>query len=313
MNDFARPTVVVVGAGAMGSLFGGLLTEGGLDVTLVDIRREHVDAINENGLRMVGHGGDRIIPARATTDPSTIGGADVVFFQCKATCNADAAASVKHLFDNGRAVAISFQNGLGNEEEIGSILGEGRILGGLTAQGANIEAPGVVRNHAELPSFIGEMKGGVSRRTRALASAFSAHGLPTEASENIRHDIWKKLMANIGVSGTSAAPNLPLGGIVRVPELAAIAYRAIDEALAVAKAENIGLDPDGAREVFHQITSGTPGNKSSLCVDVVNERPSEVDYIYGAVIKLGAKHGIDTPVLQTLSAVIKGLQSHYGA
>ncbi|MCZ0953298.1 MAG: hypothetical protein OXJ56_11975, partial [Rhodospirillaceae bacterium] len=108
-------------------------------------------------------------------------------------------------------------------------------------------------------------------------------------------------------------PNLPLGGIVRVPELAAIAYRAIDEALAVAKAENIDLDPDDAREVFHQITSGTPGNKSSLCVDVVNERPSEVDYIYGAVMKLGAKHGIDTPVLQTLSAVIKGLQSHYGA
>ena len=313
MNDFARPRVVVVGAGAMGSLFGGLLTEGGLDVTLVDIWREHVDAINANGLKMVGHGGDRIIPATATSDPSTIDGADVAFFQCKAIYNADAAASVKHLFDNDRTVAISFQNGLGNEEEIERILGAGKVLGGLTAQGANIEAPGVVRNHAELPSFIGEMKGGVSGRTRALASAFSAHGLPTEASENIRHDIWKKLMANIGVSGTSAAPNLTLGGIVRVPELETIAYRAIDEALAVAKAENIELDPDGAREVFHQITSGTPGNKSSLCVDVVNERPSEVDYIYGAVIKLGAKHGIDTPVLQTISAVIKGLQSHYGA
>ena len=313
MNDFSRPRVVVVGAGAMGSLFGGLLTEGGLDVTLVDIWREHVDAINANGLKMVGHGGDRIIPATATSDPSTIDGADVAFFQCKAIYNADAAASVKHLFDNDRTVAISFQNGLGNEEEIEGILGAGKVLGGLTAQGANIEAPGVVRNHAELPSFIGEMKGGVSGRTRALASAFSAHGLPTEASENIRHDIWKKLMANIGVSGTSAAPNLTLGGIVRVPELEAIAYRAVDEALAVAKAENIELDPDGAREVFHQITSGTPGNKSSLCVDVVNERPSEVDYIYGAVIKLGAKHGIDTPVLQTISAVIKGLQSHYGA
>ena len=313
MNDFARPRVVVVGAGAMGSLFGGLLTEGGLDVTLVDIWQEHVDAINANGLKMVGHGGDRIIPATATSDPSTIDGADVAFFQCKAIYNADAAASVKHLFDNDRTVAISFQNGLGNEEEIERILGAGKVLGGLTAQGANIEAPGVVRNHAELPSFIGEMKGSVSGRTRALASAFSAHGLPTEASENIRHDIWKKLMANIGVSGTSAAPNLTLGGIVRVPELEAIAYRAIDEALAVAKAENIELDPEGAREVFHQITSGTPGNKSSLCVDVVNERPSEVDYIYGAVIRLGAKHGIDTPVLQTISAVIKGLQSHYGA
>ena len=236
-----------------------------------------------------------------------------MFFQCKAIYNADAAASVKHLFDNDHTVATSFQNGLGNEEEIESILGAGKVLGGLTAQGANIEEAGVVRNHAELPSLIGEMDGGVSDRTTSLAKAFSEHGLPTEASEDIRYSIWKKLMANIGVSGTSAAPNLPLGEIVQVPELKAIAYRAIDEALAVAKAEGIDLDRDGAREVFHQITSGTSGNKSSLCVDVINERPSEVDYIYGSVIKLGEKHGIDTPVLQTISAVIKGLQSHYGA
>ena len=313
MTDYSEAKVVVVGAGAMGSLFGGLLAEGGLDMTLVDVWREHVDAINANGLSMVGHGGGRTIGVKATTEPSTIDRADVVFFQCKAIYNADAAASVKHLFDNGHTVAISFQNGLGNEEEIESILGAGKMLGGLTAQGANIEGPGVVRNHAELPSFIGEMEGGVSGRTRSLAKVFSEHGLPTEASEDIRHNIWKKLMANIGVSGTSAAPNLQLGEIVQVPELKAMAYRAIDEALAVAKAEGIGLDRDGAREVFHQITSGTSGNKSSLCVDIINERPSEVDYIYGSVIKLGEKHGIDTPVLQTISAVIKGLQSHYGA
>ena len=312
MNAYSNPKVAVVGAGAMGSLFGGLLAEGGLDVTLVDIWQEHVDAINANGLKMVGHGGERLIPVEATSDPSTIDSVDAVFFQCKAIYNADAATSVKHLFDNEHTVAISFQNGLGNEEEIESILGDGKVLGGLTAQGANIEEPGVVRNHAELPSTLGEMQGGMSDRAIALARAFSEHGLPTEASENIRHDIWKKLMANIGVSGTSAAPNLTLGGIVRVPELKAIAYRAIDEALAVAKAENIDLDPDAAREVFHQITSGTPGNKSSLCVDIVNERPSEVDYIYGSVIELGQKHDIDTPVLQTILAVIKGLQSHYG-
>ena len=313
MNAYSNPKVAVVGAGAMGSLFGGLLAEGGLNVTLVDIWQEHVDAINANGLKMVGHGGERLIPVKATSDPSTIDSVDAVFFQCKAIYNADAATSVKHLFDNEHTVAISFQNGLGNEEEIERILGDGKVLGGLTAQGANIEEPGVVRNHAELPSTLGEMQGGMSDRAIALARAFSEHGLPTEASENIRYDIWKKLMANIGVSGTSAAPNLTLSGIVQVPELKAIAYRAIDEALAVAKAENIDLDPDAAREVFHQITSGTPGNKSSLCVDIVNERPSEVDYIYGSVIGLGQKHDIDTPVLQTILAVIKGLQSHYGS
>lgn len=313
MSNFTNPQVVVVGAGAMGSLFGGLLAEGGLAVTLVDPWQDHIDAINANGLKMVGHGGDRAIGVNATTEPQTVVRADAVFFQCKAIHNADAAASVEHLFDNDRTVAISFQNGLGNEEELANILGAGRVLGGVTALGANIEAPGVVRNHAELPSFVGEMAGGVSHRTASLAKAFSDHGLPTEASADIRHDIWKKLMANIGVSGISAAPNLTLGKIVQVPELRAIALRAIDEALAVGRAENIDLDRDGAREVFHRITSSTAANKSSLCVDIVNERPSEVDYIYGSVIRLGEKHGIDTPVLQTISAVVKGLQSHYDA
>lgn len=297
----------------MGSLFGGLIAENGLNVVLIDVWQEHVNVINTNGLKIVGHGGERTVRVKATSEASSIDKADVVFFQCKAIYNAVAASSVRHLFDNDHTVAVSFQNGLGNEEEIESILGEGKVLGGLTAQGANIESPGIVRNHANLPSTIGEMKGYISDRVTALAKAFTSHGLPTETSENIRYNIWKKLMANIGVSGTSAAPNLTLGGMVQVPELKAIAYRAIDEALTVAKAENIDLDPEGAREVFLQITSNTPDNKSSLCVDVVSERPSEVDYIYGSVIKLGKKHGIDTPVLQTISAVIKGLQSHYGA
>ena len=84
MNAYSNPKVAIVGAGAMGSLFGGLLAEGGLDVTLVDIWQEHVDAINATGLKMVGHGGERLIPVKATSDPSTIDSVDVVFFQCKA-------------------------------------------------------------------------------------------------------------------------------------------------------------------------------------------------------------------------------------
>ena len=85
MSNLSNPKVIVVGAGAMGSLFGGLLAEGGLDVTLVDVWQDHVDAINTHGLKMVGHGGDRMIPVKATSDPTTIDEADAVFFQCKAS------------------------------------------------------------------------------------------------------------------------------------------------------------------------------------------------------------------------------------
>ena len=196
-----KPKVAVLGAGAMGCLFGGELAERGLEVTLIDVWQEHVDAINRDGLRVVGHRGDRRVGVSATTDPATCGPVDVVLVHCKAasTVAAVSAARDAGLFD-GATVAISFQNGLGNEETIAGVIGAGRVLGGVTAQGASIEGPGCIHSYADLPSQIGEMSGGVSDRVRAIADAFSKHGLETVASADIRHDIWKKLMVNVSVS-----------------------------------------------------------------------------------------------------------------
>ena len=175
---FENPKITVVGAGAMGGLFGGLLAEGGLDVTLIDAWPEHIAAIKADGLRIVGVGGDRAIKVNATTNAAEVRSADVVLFQCKAFANEAAANSAKHLF-GGATVAISFQNGLGNEQTLGAILGAQNVLGGLTAQAGLTEAPGVVRNFGDLPTYIGEMAGGLSERAVAIATAFTAHGLPT--------------------------------------------------------------------------------------------------------------------------------------
>ena len=152
-----KPKVAVLGAGAMGSLFGSQLAEGGLDVTLIDIWREHVDAINGGGLRVVGHRGEHRVKVTATTDPASGGAADVVLVQCKA---ASTTAAVRNALDAGLfhddSVAISFQNGLGNEEMIAEVIGAERVLGGVTAQGASIEGPGCIRSYrsyADLPSM----------------------------------------------------------------------------------------------------------------------------------------------------------------
>lgn len=306
--------VVVLGAGAMGSLFGGLVAEGGLDVTLVDPWREHIDAIRKGGLRMVGHGGDRRIPVEATTDPVSVRSADIVFVQCKANFNGEAAASVRHLFARGGdTVAISFQNGLGNEEELARTFGGDRVLGGLTAQGANIESPGVVRNHADLPSYIGEMQGGVSERTRSIAKMLTDANLPTEASENIRRDIWRKLMANIAISAVSGITGLNIGQIFNRHMADDVAYAALEEAIVVAGACGIELSSGEAREILGAIAGpdGTPKNKSSLRMDIENERPSEIDYINGAVVRLAREHGIAVPVNQALVALVHGIQHRY--
>jgi len=306
--------VVVLGAGAMGSLFGGLLAEGGLKVTLVDPWAEHIGQINKDGLKMVGFGGDRVIPINATTNAAEVKSADIVFVQCKANFNAAAAESVRHLFDaDTNTVAISFQNGLGNEEELAEYFGDYRVLGGLTAQGANIEAPGIVRNHAELPSYIGEMGGGVSERVRQIAATLTKGGLPTEASENIRQDIWRKLMANIAISAVSGVTGLNIGQIFNQHLADQASYAALDEAILVANAAGIELNAEEAREILGKIAgpNGTPGNKSSLRVDIENERPSEIDYINGAVVKLGRKHNVPVPVNETLVSLVHGLQAKY--
>ena len=253
MMDVYNPRVVVVGAGALGGLFGALLKEGGLDVTLVDIWQEHVDAINRNGLRLVGHGGERAIPIRATTEHAEAGVADVVIVLCKAVDTVAATTSARPLFGDG-SVAISFQNGLGNEEAIGGIVGEDRVLGGLTAQGSSIEAPGVVRNYSDLPSYIGEMPGGLSERAERIAGAFTRAGLQTTASADIRRDIWRKLMANTSASTASAAVGLPIGEAVAIPEIKRLVFGVVEEAVPVAQAAGIDLDPEEARAILLQIT-----------------------------------------------------------
>jgi 2-dehydropantoate 2-reductase len=298
----------------MGSLFGGLLAEGGLQVTLVDPWQEHIDRIKQDGLKFVGFGGDRTVQINATSNAADVESADIVFVQCKANFNAAAAESLRHLFTPAtNTVAISFQNGLGNEEQLAEYFGEDRVLGGLTAQGANIEGPGIVRNHAELPSYIGEMAGGISERTKEIAAILSANGLPTEPSENIRLDIWRKLMANIAISAVSGITGLNIGQIFNQHMADEVSYAALDEAIVVANAAGVNLKTEEAHEILAKIAgpNGTPGNKSSLRVDIENQRPSEIDYINGAVVGLGNKHDVPVPVNQTLVTLVHGLQAHY--
>lgn len=312
--SFSKPTVVVIGAGAMGGLFGGLLAEGGLGVTLVDTWAEHIAAIKSRGIRIVGVGGDRDIPIEATTDTGEVNRADVVLFQCKAFANDAAARAAKHLF-TGDTVAISFQNGLGNEAKLESILGKGKVVAGLTAQAGLVEAPGVVRNFGDLPTHIGEPGGGLSERVTAIAKAFTAHGLPVMPSAEIKREKWKKLLGNVALGAISALTDQRSFEIMQVPELRDTVFRLVDEAAAVAKAEGVALDVAEARSVMLRLADTTGGgtgtSKSSMREDIIRKRPTEIDTIHGAVAALARTHGIPTPTIDTMVALVKGVESMY--
>ena len=304
------PSVVVVGAGGMGALFGSILQEGGLPVTMIDTNAEHVAAMREGGLRISGFGGERTLPVEVFEDASGIDHADIILFQCKSHGTRSGAEGVRHLVKSG-AICVSFQNGLGNEEVIGEVVGEENVLGGLTAMAAVMEGPGHIRDFSRVPSHIGEIGGGTSERAARVARALSEAGLETHVSENVTRDIWKKLLGNVAMSAASGATDMTSVEVLSIPELNATAFRALDEAFAVATAVCIELDRDSVVRGLKMITApgGTGDNKSSLCVDLLSRRPTEVDFIYGTVIDLGHRNGVPTPTLETLAAIVKGLEA----
>ncbi len=310
--SFDHPKIMVVGAGGMGALFGAILREGGLDVTLYDPNVDHIRAIQFDGLQVEGFGGLRVVEVAATNDASSVDGADVLLFQCKSQATRDGARAVGHLVERG-AVCISFQNGLGNEEALAEELGEANVIGGLTAMAGNLLGPGRVRDFSRVPSHIGEMGGGVSKRCQEIAATFTKAGLETLASDNIRRQIWKKLLGNIAMSAVSGITNLNSANSLRIPQLKATSIRALDEALAVAISQGIDLDRSEALANLGSITTpgGTGDTKSSLCIDILNERQTEIDYIYGTVINLAREQNIPTPTLETLASLVKGIESHY--
>ena len=303
------PKIAIIGAGGMGALFGSILQSGGMDVLLVDVDGDHVDAIRRSGLHIRGFGGERTVRIDATCNAEAVADRDLLLFQCKANNTSDAARAVRPHLAEG-AVCVSLQNGLGNEEVIADKVGVERVLGGLTTMAGLKESPGVVRDFSRAPTYIGELADGLSERSISIAKILTGAGLETHARDDIRRDIWTKLLSNIAMSALSGATNRTQVEVLAVPELRETGIRALDEALRVAEASGITLDRDQAMEAVDLITApgGTGENKSSLCTDLLNKRPTEVDFIYGSAIRLGRKNGVPTPTLETLQAIIKGLE-----
>ena len=300
--------VAVLGAGAMGCLFGGLLAEKGLKVTLIDVWKEHIDAINKNGLKMDGFGGDRFIKISATNDPKSISPVDVVIVMCKATALEQALINAKNIVGD-KTVLMSFQNGIGHEAIMQNIVGVDKVLGGTTTQASNILGPGHIKNHASLPSWIGEYEGGLSDRVKDIAETFTAHGLETIASDNVKKRKWMKLFALTAVGPLSAIFDMHHTELYVTNKESKLARelgkQIILETRKVAQADGVEVSEDECLEMFLKIVDSNQTNKSSMAFDIQYKRKSEIDFINGSVSKIGKKHGVPTPLNDMLYKIIK--------
>ncbi len=306
--------VAVLGAGAMGCLFGGLMAEKGLDVTLIDVWKEHVDAINSKGLKMDGHGGDRYIKIKATTDPSTLKTVDAIIIMCKATALEKALTNAKNIIGD-KTMLMSFQNGIGHEAIMQKIAGKEKVLGGTTTQASNVLGPGHIKNHAALPSWIGEYEGGMSDRVKDLAETFTAHNLETIAVPDIKKRKWMKLFALTAIGPLSSIFDLHHTDLYisnKNQEVSReLGKKIILETREVAKADGVDVTEDECLEMFNKIVDSKQTNKSSMCFDILNKRKTEIDFINGAVSKIGKGHGVKTPMNDLMYKMIMVKEGMY--
>lgn len=304
--------IAIIGAGAMGCAMGALLHKAGNDVTLVDVSRAIIEAINHNGLKIDDKAGHcETVMLRATDDPASIGIVDlaIVFVKCYHT---EAAVRSAAPYMGDGTIVLSLQNGWGNGPRIASIVGEAKLLLGVCYHSATVLAPGHILHAGRGPSFMGEPNGGMSERLQRVAAAFNQAGIEVTATENVRQEIWAKLALNVATLPTSASLRLFAPQLLDTAEMQHLMRELLREVVAVAQAQNIPLDFNERWEAITGLLAKlAPTTKGSMIQDVENARRTEVDVINGAIVEAGARLGIATPYNNTLLWMMKAIEAAY--
>lgn len=303
----------VLGAGALGCAMGGVLTQAGHEVWLVNRNAAQVNALRTHGLVMRVNGIDHTVPVRVSTGCAEVAAAsgvmDLLIVLVKSFHTRAVIQSALSLVGEHTTV-MSLQNGLGHEDVLIEVVGRHKVLAGKTYAGGVLLAPGhIVSGTAGKETVIGELDGSLSDRVQGIATVFNQAGLVTHVSRNIVGAMWDKLLVNVATGALSAITRLPYGALYQVPEIEACAIAAVAETMAVAQASSIVLATLEPRAPWLKAAAGLPFEfKASMLQSIEKGAVTEIDFINGAVVRQGAKVGVLTPVNQTLVACVKGLE-----
>jgi 2-dehydropantoate 2-reductase len=297
-----------MGAGAIGSLFGGLLAEGGNNVTLI-ARESHAKAIERNGLIIEGASGKHVVKVKAVTKPAYLKETfDLILLTVKAYDTRQAVTEAQALMGN-TSVLLCLQNGLGMEEIASEIIGRDRVLRGVTINGVLLKEPGLVVHTGKGETTIGELNREISERTKKIAEVFSKAGLPTKVTNNIEGMVWTKILINAGVNPFGALTGMKNGELIMVPELKELMVETVIEGTNVAKKIDVKLEGDPV-SLMIKTAEMTAQNKNSMLQDVEKGKRTEIDFINGAISNLGKRVGVKTPLNSLLTSLVKGLEAN---
>lgn len=289
-------TVAVLGAGAVGCYYGGMLARAGHAVTLIG-RPQHAEAIARGGLRLEARSFDERIAVAASTDPAAVAGAGLVLVCVKSGDSEAAAAQIRPHLDAG-AVLMSLQNGVDNADRLQAVL-DRPVLPAVVYVASEMAGPGHVRHHGRGELVLGTAGGGAG-----LAALFEAAGVPVVLSDDVRGILWSKLILNCAYNALSAIARQPYGPLVQAEGVQAVMRDVVDECLAVARAD--GVTPaDDTWAAVQRIAETMPTQFSSTAQDLMRGKPSEIDHLNGYVVRRGAVLGVPTPVNRVLHTLVR--------
>lgn len=292
--------IAVMGAGAVGCYYGGMLARAGHEVVLIG-RPQHVDAIKRKGLFLEAQEFQEHVPMRASTDASSIHGAELVLCCVKSTDSASAAKEMKpHLAP--ATLVLSLQNGVDNAERLQALLGR-EVFPAVVYVATEMAGAGHVKHHGR-----GDLVIGPSAHSEKLATLFTDAGVPMEVSDNVAGALWAKLILNCAYNALSAITQMPYGRLVQAEGVEDMMRDVVDECLTVAHSDSVDV-PENIWEAVRGIARAMSTQISSTAHDVARGKPSEIDHLNGYVLARGKAHGISTPVNRTLHSLVKLLES----
>lgn len=301
--------IAIVGAGAIGSLFGYRLYKSGQEVTLVHRRKKVVETLNKKGLtieELSGRVSNASIQAKQFL--SNQDDLDLILLTVKAYDTLSAAKLLHKWRPKNEAVILSLQNGLGNIEALSHHLPTHLILAGTTTEGAFQIRPGKIAHTGEGHTWIGEPNGKISDRCRALSSTFLKAGFRADVSKNISGVIWAKAIVNSAINPVSALTGARNGDLLAIPSLRTVSVHVVEEGNAVSHAAGVQAEPDPANLLL-RILKMASINKSSMLQDVEAGRRTEIEQLNGIIADAGRRLQVPTPWNDLLLRLVRGLEA----
>lgn len=295
--------IAVMGAGAVGCYYGGMLARAGHSVVLIG-RARHIEAVRRFGLRLDVRSVKNRVPLDASTEAAAVEGARVVLFCVKSTDTEQAAHAMRpHLGPD--AFVLTLQNGVDNAERLRALLPQ-EVASAVVYVASEMAGPGHVVHHGR-----GELVIARSASSDETARMFVDAGVPTEIADDVRGALWAKLVLNCAYNALSAIPQLPYGRLAQAEGVADVIQDVVRECLAVAKASGVAI-PGDIWEAVHGIARTMPSQLSSTAQDLARGRRTEIDHLNGHVMRVGEALGIPTPVNRVLHTLVKLMESSAG-